>query len=121
MASSSANQELNPCNKCGRTFNPEALRKHSKICTKVFIKQRKVFDSAAARIVSSEQAQIMREAKRAPGGMGVSKKQNSQLAAKSRAAQNMPTGKPQKASWAAKSNMFRNAMRAARGAKPLGA
>jgi hypothetical protein len=27
---------LAPCNKCGRTFNPEALAKHAKICVKVF-------------------------------------------------------------------------------------
>lgn len=29
-------QSLNPCNKCGRTFNIEALKKHAKICVKVF-------------------------------------------------------------------------------------
>lgn len=60
---------LIPCSKCDRTFNAEALKKHQKICVKVFKKQRKVFDSAKHRIVEPEQIQLMRKGKMAPKGM----------------------------------------------------
>ena len=57
------NEQLAPCSKCGRTFNPEALRKHAKICVKVFQKQRKVFNAADKRMVEPEQKQLLRNSK----------------------------------------------------------
>ena len=33
-----------PCNTCGRKFNPETLVKHERICQKTFNQKRKVFD-----------------------------------------------------------------------------
>eukprot|EP00602_Paraphysomonas_sp_CaronLab_P007237 CAMPEP_0185035260 /NCGR_PEP_ID=MMETSP1103-20130426/26334_1 /TAXON_ID=36769 /ORGANISM="Paraphysomonas bandaiensis, Strain Caron Lab Isolate" /LENGTH=221 /DNA_ID=CAMNT_0027572265 /DNA_START=650 /DNA_END=1315 /DNA_ORIENTATION=+ len=40
---------LNRCADCGRTFTDEAFARHSRVCRKVFVEKRKVFDSAAAR------------------------------------------------------------------------
>ena len=40
----SAPVELIPCNSCGRKFNEKAMEKHEKICQKVFVQKRKVFD-----------------------------------------------------------------------------
>ncbi len=37
------------CNTCGRKFAEEALLKHSKICKKVFVQKRKVFDVKKVR------------------------------------------------------------------------
>ena len=41
--------EARACPHCGRTFNPEPLAKHVKICKKVFKQQRKEFNSAKQR------------------------------------------------------------------------
>ena len=37
------------CPTCGRKFAEEALMKHSKICKKVFVQKRKVFDVKKVR------------------------------------------------------------------------
>lgn len=55
MAGEDAAGDLAPCNKCGRTFNAQALQKHAKICVKVFQKQRKVFNMQEQRVVDGEQ------------------------------------------------------------------
>ena len=46
--------EFIPCPDCGRTFNEIAYSKHSKICKKVFVQKRKVFDSSKARIKGTD-------------------------------------------------------------------
>lgn len=53
-------QHLEECKECGRKFNEKALAKHEKICKKVFSQKRKVFNSAKQRIVSKEQAQVLK-------------------------------------------------------------
>lgn len=40
---------LSPCLVCGRTFVPQSLAKHMKICEKMTIKKRKTFDSSRQR------------------------------------------------------------------------
>ncbi|GBN54968.1 Zinc finger C2HC domain-containing protein 1A, partial [Araneus ventricosus] len=41
--------ELMPCGICGRTFRPDALERHIKVCEKNAAKKRKVFDSSKQR------------------------------------------------------------------------
>lgn len=41
---------LLPCTTCNRTFRPEALPKHTKVCEKMLMKKRKKFDSAKQRL-----------------------------------------------------------------------
>lgn len=45
---------LLPCTTCGRTFRPEALAKHVKVCEKTLMKKRKAFDSAKQRLQGTE-------------------------------------------------------------------
>lgn len=45
---------LLPCAICARTFAPNSLDKHAKICEKSSIKKRKPFDSAKQRIQGTE-------------------------------------------------------------------
>ncbi|KAL0871255.1 hypothetical protein ABMA27_005012 [Loxostege sticticalis] len=40
---------LSPCPVCGRTFVPQSLAKHIKICEKMTVKKRKTFDSSRQR------------------------------------------------------------------------
>ena len=49
-AESGPNEAHNECPDCGRKFNDEAFPKHKKICKKVFMQKRKVFDAAKLRI-----------------------------------------------------------------------
>ncbi|CAL1269991.1 unnamed protein product [Larinioides sclopetarius] len=41
--------ELKPCGICGRTFRPDALERHQKVCEKNAAKKRKIFDSSKQR------------------------------------------------------------------------
>jgi hypothetical protein len=50
---------LLPCKSCTRTFRPEALAKHSKICEKTLMKKRKKFDSSKQRIQGTDLAQFV--------------------------------------------------------------
>lgn len=43
------NGSLIKCNTCGRSFNENAIDKHTKICLKVFVKKRKVFNAKDQR------------------------------------------------------------------------
>ena len=40
------------CKNCGRCFNEDSWRRHERVCEKVFVKKRKVFDSARQRLIS---------------------------------------------------------------------
>ncbi|KAG7209279.1 hypothetical protein KM043_015395 [Ampulex compressa] len=50
---------LLPCAICARTFMPQSLEKHSKICERSAIKKRKPFDSAKQRIQGTELAEFL--------------------------------------------------------------
>lgn len=44
-------EDREECPSCGRKFNVSAMEKHLKICQKVFMQKRKVFDSKKMREV----------------------------------------------------------------------
>ncbi|CAL7946937.1 unnamed protein product [Xylocopa violacea] len=50
---------LLPCAICARTFMPQSLEKHSKICERSATKKRKPFDSAKQRIQGTELAEFL--------------------------------------------------------------
>uniref|UniRef100_A0A0A9WBF7 Protein FAM164A n=1 Tax=Lygus hesperus TaxID=30085 RepID=A0A0A9WBF7_LYGHE len=45
---------LLPCASCSRTFRPEALAKHTKVCEKTLMKKRKKFDSSRQRLQGTD-------------------------------------------------------------------
>lgn len=47
---------LQPCSICGRTFLPQPLSKHMKICERNATRKRKVFDSLKQRVEGTELA-----------------------------------------------------------------
>ncbi|XP_060521227.1 uncharacterized protein LOC132698919 isoform X2 [Cylas formicarius] len=49
-------QNLVPCHVCGRTFLPNPLKKHEKVCEKNALKKRKPFDSLKQRVEGTELA-----------------------------------------------------------------
>jgi hypothetical protein len=49
---------LLPCTICNRTFKPESLEKHFKICEKNASKKRKTFDSSKQRIQGTDLAEF---------------------------------------------------------------
>jgi len=55
---------LQPCSNCGRTFNPETLERHEKVCHGQ--KQRKVFDSRKMRLQGTEASTVKRKASPPP-------------------------------------------------------
>ncbi|XP_076282660.1 uncharacterized protein LOC143210068 [Lasioglossum baleicum] len=50
---------LQPCAICARTFKPQSLEKHTKICEQTACKKRKPFDSAKQRIQGTELAEFL--------------------------------------------------------------
>lgn len=53
---------LQECPDCGRKFNSDAFEKHSRVCKKVFVSKRKVFDSKEQREVEGAQPTTTRPA-----------------------------------------------------------
>lgn len=56
-AGPSADNALVQCRDCGRSFRPEAMQRHMKVCKKVFVEKRKQFNSAENRLGGLENAQ----------------------------------------------------------------
>lgn len=83
-----AEMEVFPCSTCGRSFNGLALKRHSKICNKVFVQKRKAFN--------------IEEKRKAEGADGVVPKNQETNGAKS--------GKPVN-KWRMKSEAFRQAVK----------
>lgn len=54
-----AGGDLSQCPSCGRSFNENAYHRHVKVCKKVFVQKRKVFNAAAHRIDNPEQQQMV--------------------------------------------------------------
>ncbi|XP_019758471.2 uncharacterized protein LOC109536621 isoform X2 [Dendroctonus ponderosae] len=54
-------QNLLPCHVCGRTFLPNPLKKHEKICEKQATKRRKPFDSLKQRVAGTDLADFHRK------------------------------------------------------------
>lgn len=121
--------ELIECPDCGRRFNSGPYEKHVKICAKVFLKKRKVFDSQKHRI--ADNPELVKILKQKQQVKGVPKKQPSGVGAKPPAAM-MNVNDTPKASknvsrhnveeehngksskWKQQSQAFREAMKAAR-------
>lgn len=101
---------LKPCPSCGRSFNEEALQKHKKVCQKVFQTKAKKFNMQKQRIIDGDHRQALTQAKREERKFGGLKNKTKRSVA-------MPGSNASK--WKKQSSAFRNAMRAARGAKPL--
>lgn len=87
------------CPDCGRHFAPEPFSRHVRICKKVFVSKRKVFDSSKKRIEAIPELKSLLDNKKK-----TTKKQTQQSSSKS------------KNNWKLQSLAFREAMRAARGA-----
>eukprot|EP01039_Chlorochromonas_danica_P008185 gene8185-9029_t len=107
--------ELQQCPHCERKFNPIAFSKHVKICEKVFLKKRKVFDSTKMRVKDDPELlklnmkakkEEAKKAKQAP--MAAGPPMNDQRPIKP--AEN-GGGLPK---WKAQSSAFRQAMQAMR-------
>eukprot|EP01032_Pedospumella_encystans_P019578 gene19578-22261_t len=123
--------EMRECPHCGRKFNVTPYAKHIKICEKVFIKKRKVFDSTKMRIqgVDPELEKILAQAAKdaakqaaidkrnaAKGGQNqaVPVKQKAQAAVASGGGGGGGGGGDAAGKWKEQSNAFREAMKAAR-------
>ena len=99
------------CPTCGRKFIEEALMKHQKICKKVFVQKRKVFDVKQVR----EEA-IKAELKDSDYRPAPSKAAPKKKAGAADHGDKPIGGAGSKASkWKAQSEMFRAALRAAKG------
>jgi hypothetical protein len=90
-----------PCPDCGRRFLPPSLAKHVKICKKVFLKKRKVFDSAKMRIEAIPDLKSMMQVKKKGGARGANMNKPASCSA----------AEANKSNWKVQSEAFRAAMR----------
>eukprot|EP01023_Acetabularia_acetabulum_P047817 TRINITY_DN5041_c0_g2_i3.p1 TRINITY_DN5041_c0_g2~~TRINITY_DN5041_c0_g2_i3.p1 ORF type:complete len:467 (-),score=81.56 TRINITY_DN5041_c0_g2_i3:1644-3044(-) len=60
----SDDQAREQCPDCGRSFNPETLARHVKICKKVFASKRKTFNSASNRVQGTDAQQYFNPRKK---------------------------------------------------------
>ena len=92
------------CPTCGRKFVEEALVRHQKVCKKVFVQKRKVFDIKKVRpeaIISEHKTADDYSSYKPPPAQ-------SKTAQKKQGAQEKPVGGGSKAAkWKAQSEMFR--------------
>jgi zinc-finger of a C2HC-type len=102
------NDERIECATCGRKFVSEALHKHQKVCKKVFVQKRKVFDVKKVR-----QQAIIEEAKANGGGISTdtysrpAPARPGQALKRASEAEKALGGQSKKAKWKAQSEMFR--------------
>ena len=68
-------KDLMPCANCGRKFNPESHKKHSKICKKVE-KKRKPFNMVKQRLVDNDQIYLIKEGKKVDAILKQKKEKN---------------------------------------------
>lgn len=95
------------CPTCGRKFVEEALMRHQKVCKKVFVQKRKVFDVKKVR-EEAIKAEMKDSDYRAPPSKATAQK-------KPAASEKAVGGGSKAAKWKAQSEMFRAALRAAKG------
>lgn len=98
------NEELHDCPHCERRFRYEALQKHVKVCEKVFLKKRKVFDQSKVRLQHIKELNQID-----PFTAKVLKKSSTSTRPSS-----ATSATPSKSNWRDQSNAFREAMKAAR-------
>lgn len=113
--------ELVKCEDCGRSFNPDAIERHRRICKKVFGEKRKQFNSAANRLGDLENAgALIQNAKKIEKEVEQVKKKEEQKKdepppAAAAAAPDAKNGKPLP-KWKQQSLAFRAAMLASKAA-----
>lgn len=100
------------CPDCGRKFNRIPYEKHVKVCAKIFIQKRKVFDSKQKRL-PEELVQLQKETQRTSKKKGG---KQSNAGAEAGGGDRSIQGE-KKAKWKEQSNQFREAMKMARLAK----
>jgi hypothetical protein len=109
------------CLSCGRTFDAEPFERHSKVCSKIFSKKRKAFNSAHMRrgvdsISRLEEQQFPRgkqiEIRTPSKGAQSDKKSTNASQSQSRS---FTSSKSTTQIWRAQSESFREALRAAKG------
>lgn len=106
-------EERQECPTCGRKFVAEALMKHQKICKKVFVQKRKVFDVKKVRQEAIMQDVIENGGGPIGGGNDYYKPPSKQATtAKKAPPQEKPLAGGKVPKWKAQSEMFRAAMRA---------
>jgi uncharacterized C2H2 Zn-finger protein len=103
------------CPDCGRKFNPAPYEKHVKICAKIFLQKRKVFDSKKMRMNEElEQFQkVEQKGARKKGGKAPAKG----AAAGAAGGGDRPIQGERAAKWKEQSVQLREAMKMARMAK----
>jgi len=120
--------ELIECPDCGRKFNSGPYEKHVKICKKVFLKKRKVFDSQKHRIADNpELVKILKTQsqqskgvpKKPPSGAHAMNHVNNEIPMKRMANMNnqnvvVEDNNSKNSKWKQQSSAFREAMKAAR-------
>ena len=106
-------QPQQQCEQCGRLFNAGPYARHVKICAKVFIEKRKVFDIKEKRIGDNPELVAMERRKSAPDARG--RKAGAAEAAAALAAEVAVQEAKKKKVWKEQSGQFRQAMKAARG------
>lgn len=97
--------ELQQCPHCNRSFNERSFEKHTRICKKVFVDKRRVFDSTKKRIEGTEAAFFNKKIKSSIKSSGILFENNKRK-------QDTSTIKSSK--WRQQSQQFRQAMKAAR-------
>jgi hypothetical protein len=102
MGAEYASGNTEECPDCGRHFAPESLLRHTKICKKVFLSKRKVFNSSKQRLDANPETLKQKKTAGRAGAAVASNKPPT--AAKSAASK-----------WKEQSKQFREAMRAVRG------
>jgi hypothetical protein len=105
--------EMIECPDCNRRFNPSSFEKHAKICAKVFLQKRKVFDSKKMRVADNpELVNILKKSEKMNGKKTAASQSSAALQSASAIAANNAAA--EKAKWKDQSNAFREAMKAAR-------
>ena len=108
---SSGEVYLKQCPQCTRKFNPLPFEKHVKVCSQVFMRKRKAFDSAKMRVEANPDLQSFLESEgKGPGGK-LNRKGKSQGGSAKGAPVQPPTTTNK---WKEESEAFRAAMKAAR-------
>lgn len=92
------------CPDCGRHFAPEPFIRHAKVCKKVFLSKRKVFDSSKQRLDAN------------PETLAAAKKNGKKQQKPGNAAATAAAAGSGVSKWKEQSRQFREAMRSARGA-----
>lgn len=100
------------CPDCHRKFNPIPYEKHVKICAKVFLQKRKVFDSAKMRV--EDNPELLKLAKQKKKEEAVAARRQKKAVGNNRPVGGGGEGGGGSKKWKQQSNAFREAMRAAR-------